>query len=70
MVAKDTAAAAVAVGAVAAADTLAATPEDVVPVLSWVDEGVLWGAAVFLASNAAKDRDLRETFTLAAEEKV
>jgi len=45
MVAGDTAAAAVAVGAVAAADTLAATPEDVVPVLSWVDETVLWSAA-------------------------
>ena len=70
MVAGDTAAAAVAVGAVAAADTLAATPEDVAPVLGWVDETVLWSAAVFLASNAAKDRDLKETLTLAAEEKI
>ena len=44
-------------------DTLLPTPEDLFPILGWIDEAVLWGLAAKLWIAAAQGKKLEELFT-------
>jgi len=54
---------ATAVTIAAIVDTLVPTPEDLYPVVGWIDEAVLWGLSVRLWMSYAEGKTLETLFT-------
>lgn len=59
----DTAVAATTVLGLATVNTLTITPDDLIPILGWVDEAILWSTGGFLASRAVQGKSLDQAVT-------